>query len=278
MTPAALVASVGRPSARHVTHAAAVLAALPPEIGAAARDPATAPALVRAVLADPDPGVRAVAAGLVADPATRDAMAPLAAALAALPHGARMAALGLALPALDGLSSGEASALVRDLAALAGADGRTSVLDWAVQRIVKRRLAPKLGGPARPARLRTLDEVEVDLLDVLSTLAWAGTSDPVVAQAALDAALPVLGVKGAWRLLPRDRVAVTRLDAALDRLDAAVPPVKARVVEACAATVLYDGRVLPPEAELLRAIALSLGVPVPPLLGDDAAAAAAGAA
>jgi len=88
----------------------------------------------------------------------------------------------------------------------------------------------------------------------------------------------VLGVKGAWRLLPRDRVAVARLDAALDRLDGAVPPVKARVVAACAATVLYDGRVLPPEAELLRAVALSLGVPVPPILGDDAAAAAAGAA
>jgi Zn-dependent protease with chaperone function len=271
---AALVASVGRPSPRHVAHAAAVLSALPPEIAAAAREPATAPALLRAVLVEPDPGVRAVTAGLVPDPADRAAMAPLAAALAPLPHGARMAALGLALPALDGLPAGEARALVRDLAALAGADGKTSVFDWAVQRIVRRRLARQLGGPARPTRLRTLDEVDVDLLDLLSTLAWAGTSDPVIAQAALDAALPALGVKRAWRLLPRDRVSVARLDAALDRLDGAVPPVKARVVEACAATVLYDGRVLPPEAELLRAVALSLGVPVPPILGDEDAAAA----
>jgi Zn-dependent protease with chaperone function len=276
-TAAGLVASVGRPEPRHVVHAAAVLATLPPEVKAAAREPATAPALVRAVLADPDPGVRAVANGLVPDAADRGAMAPLAAALAPLPHGARMAALGLALPALDGLPAGEARALVRDLAAIASADGRVSVFDWAVQRIVRRRLSRQLGGPARPPRLRALDEVDVDLLDLLSTLAWAGTSDPVAAQAALDAALPALGVKRAWRLLPRDRVSVARLDAALDRLDGAVPPVKARVVEACAATVLYDGRVLPPEAELLRAVALSLGVPVPPILGDEEAAAAGAA-
>ncbi|HEX9243987.1 MAG TPA: M48 family metallopeptidase [Anaeromyxobacter sp.] len=277
-TPAALVASVGHPGPRHVTHAAAVLAALPPELTAAARDPAGAAALVRAVLSDSDPGVRAVAAGLLPDPAVRTAVAPLAAALAVAPRSARMAALGLALPALDALSAPDAAALVRDLAALAGADGRSTVFEWAVQRIVRRRLAPKLGGPARPARLRTLDEVQVDLLDLLSALAWAGTTDPAAAQAALDAALPVLGVAAGWRVLGREKIAAARLDAALDRLDGAVPSLKARVVAACAATVMSDGRVLPSEADLLRAVALSLGVPVPPILGDEPPVDAAGAA
>src|SRR6266540_3968189 len=158
-----------------------------------------------------------------------------------------------------------AAALVRDLAAVAAADGRTTVFEWAVLRIVRRRLARKLGLGARPARLCVLDEVQEDVLDVLSTLAWGGTRDGLAAQAALDAALPVLGIRARWKVLPRDRVAAKRLEAALARLDGAVPRLKAQLVGACAAAVLVDGRVVPAEGELLRAIAASLGVPVPPL-------------
>jgi len=105
--------------------------------------------------------------------------------------------------------------------------------------------------------------VQVDLLDLLSTVAWAGTSDAAGAQAALDTALPALGIPVGWRILPRDRVSARRLDAALDRLDEVVPPLKARILEACAAAVLFDGQVLPGEADLVRAVAASLGVPVP---------------
>ena len=103
----------------------------------------------------------------------------------------------------------------------------------------------------------------MDLLDLLSTVAWAGTREAAGAQAALDTALPALGIPVGWRILPRDRVSARRLDAALDRLDEVVPPLKARILEACAAAVLFDGQVLPGEADLVRAVAASLGVPVP---------------
>ena len=150
------------------------------------------------------------------------------------------------------------------------------MFDWAVVRIVRRRRARRAAA-APPARLR-LDDVQVDLLDLLSTVAWAGTRDPAAAQAALDAALPALGMPVGWRILPRDRVSSRRLDAALDRLDGAVPPLKAQVLEACAAAVLSDGRILPGEAELVRAVAASLGVPVPRGLAATDAQVAAGAA
>jgi hypothetical protein len=42
--------------------------------------------------------------------------------------------------------------------------------------------------------------------------------------------------------------------------------VKSRIVEACAATVQADRQVTPDEAELVRVVAASLGVPVPPVL------------
>jgi hypothetical protein len=176
-----------------------------------------------------------------------------------------MALLDLALPSLDALPADAATALVRDLGELARAEGRTTLFEWAVLRVVSRRLARTLGTERRaPLRARVLEDVQVDVLDVLSALAWAGARDEEGAQAALDAALPPLGVRG-WRVLPRDRIAGTRLEAALARLDGAAPPLVARVLEACAGCVHRDGRIGAAEGELVRAIAATLGAPGPPL-------------
>ena len=105
----------------------------------------------------------------------------------------------------------------------------------------------------------------MEALELLSTLAWAGQRDPAPAQAALDAGVEALGVSAHWRLLPRDRITVARLDAVLSRLEEAVPPLKARLLSGAAACVLADGRLTVPEAELLRAVAASLGLPLPAL-------------
>lgn len=270
LTPSAVVGSAGRLDPRLAAHARGVLEALPVEVAAAARAPASAAVLVRALLAaSPEAPLARLAEPVRAE------VARLAAALAGVPREGRAAALDLALPALDALAPAEADALEADLAALASAEGRTTVFEWALLRVVRRRRARR-AAPV-PARLR-LDDVQVDLLDLLSMVAWAGTRAPEEAQAALDAALLALGVPVGWRILPRERVGARRLEAALDRLDGAVPPLKARIVEACAAAVLLDGRALASERELLRAVAASLGVPVPPFVGAAAQGGARGAA
>jgi Zn-dependent protease with chaperone function len=270
LTAAAFLASSGRVGPQHVAHAAGLLAALPPEVTAAARDPAAAAVLVRALLASGAADVRDAQLARLGDPALRAEVGRLAAALDPVARDARSAALDLALPALDALPADAAERLDADLSALAAAEGRSTVFEWALLRIVRRRRARRLERQ-RPARLR-LDDVQPELLDLLSMIGWAGTRDPVVAQAALDAALPVLGVPVGWRILPREKIGARRLEAALDRLDGTIPPLKARLVEACAAAVLYDGRALPSERELLRAVAASLGVPVPLLVGGAAQA------
>lgn len=262
----ALAASVGHPGPRHLSHAADILAGLPPEILAAARDPRGAGALALALVAGADPMVRELALGHVADAAVRAEAGRLAAALAGAPREDRMAILDLALPALDGLSRQEAAALVADLEALAAADGRVTVFEWAVQRIVRRRVGEAAGERRPPPRrLRTLGDVEIEALEMLSTLAWLGAADEAGAQAALDAGGASLGVRG-WRLLPRDRARAARLDAALAWLDGADLALKGRLLSACAACVLADGRTAAAEAEVVRAIAASLGLPVPPLV------------
>ena len=67
------------------------------------------------------------------------------------------------------------------------------------------------------------------------------------------------------------------MDEAIRKLAAASPPVKQRVIDACAHAVASDGQVTVAEAELLRAVASAMDVPLPPLVaGADVATAPRG--
>ena len=259
--------SVGRPLPVHVRAAGERLAALPPSALEAAREPFGARALVLALVLERDEEARAgQLEALRADPAAAEEVRRLAGAVDSVPGRDRMALLGLALPALDHLSPPQARALSQELGAVAAAGERHTVFEWAAGRIVRRRLSPLHGGRAAPpGRVRSLDEVAPECLDLLSALAWAGERDPALAQRALEAGLRSLGIPASWRLLPRDRIDGARLDAALARLDEAAPPLKARLVAACAAVALADGVVTEREDEILRAVAASLGCPMPSL-------------
>ena len=265
---AAAAASVGRPGPEHVKRAVDLLAGLSPTLTRMAREPYGARGVACALLLDPDPAVRKRQLGAVErDPAASSELRALAAEVEGLDSSACLALLDLALPALDHLSPGQAEKLSQDLDAIAVAAPIPSMFRWAMQRVVERRLAPLLGGRrSTPTRIWTLEEVQVECLELLTALAWAGEPEPVRAQRALQAGLLSLGVQSAWHLLPPDRVDANRLDKVLTRLDEAAPQLKARILSACAACALADERVNPAEGGIVRAVAASLGCPVPPLV------------
>ena len=273
---APLAAAPGRPEPAHVARAAEQLAGLPEAVAGAAREPLGARAIACALLLDGDGPVRErQLARLEPEAAVLAEVRRLVPEVDRVPRDDRMALLDLSLPALDHLSPAQAAALDRDLAAVAAAGERHTVFEWAVQRVIRRRLAPLLGGRASSrVRARTLDEVQVECLELLSTVAWSGQLEPEAAQGALDAGLRSLGVAGPWRLLPRGKVDAARLDVVLARLDEAAPPLKGRILNACVACALADGRVLPTEAEVVRAVASSLGCPLPPAVAAGAGASA----
>ncbi|HYD42857.1 MAG TPA: M48 family metallopeptidase [Anaeromyxobacter sp.] len=274
---AAAAASIGRPAPEHLAHAHAALAAFPDELTRAAREPFGARAVALALVLDGDAATRQRQLGAVRDPALAREVDRLGGALGAVAAQDRLPLLDLALPALDSLSPEQARAFLEELAALAAGDGRTTLHEWALQRLVRRRLAPLLGEVRPGGRVQALAQVEVETLDLLSALAWAGHREPEGAQRALDAGVAALGIHASWRVLPRERIDVHRLDAALAHLDQATPPVKARLVAAAAACVLSDGHATIAEAELLRAVAGSMGLPMPslpPAAGRGAATAA----
>ncbi len=68
------------------------------------------------------------------------------------------------------------------------------------------------------------------------------------------------------RLRPVDDLQLEALDAALAALEEAAPQVKRQVLRAAVACIAADRTVTATEGELLRAISVSLGCPMPPLL------------
>jgi Zn-dependent protease with chaperone function len=266
---AAAAASVGRPGPEHVQRASDLLEGLSPALRRQAREPFGARAVTCALLLDREPNTRArQLLPAESDPAAAAEIWALAPEVDRLGSEERLALLDLTLPALDHLSPAQAAELSTWLVAISAASQRPAMFQWALRRVVQRRLAPLLGARrAAPIRVWTLEEVQVECLELLSALAWAGNPEPDGAQRALEAGLQALGVPSRWRLLPRDRVDAGRLDLVLARLDEASPQLKSQILSACAACALADQRVVPAEGGIVRAVAASLGCPVPPLAG-----------
>jgi Zn-dependent protease with chaperone function len=267
----AAAATVGHPGPEHIERAGEILSALPASLVGLARGPLGAREVACALLLDPAPEARErQLLALERDPAVASGVRSVAAGLPGLDPAARLALLDLALPALDHLSPAQASDLLRDLAVVASRQERPELFRWAMRRVIERRVAPLVGGRRdAPVRIWALEDVQVESLELLSALAWSGSDGPAEAQRALEAGLAALGVPVSWRLLPAHKVDPARLDQVLSRLDQAAPPLKSRILSACAACVLADRRVVPGEGGIVRAVAASLGCPVPPLAASS---------
>jgi hypothetical protein len=261
----AIAGQVGRVGPRHVAAARNLLDDLPLDVVGAARDPARAPALVYALLLDRDTAAAqdAVLQRCEAAPAY-DARA-LAAALQKSPATVRLPLLELAVPALRRLPGPARQRLLDDAEALARADGVITPFEFALLKTVRRHVAaPGAGRPepaARPIALNlALPEAEL----MLSVLARAA-GDANAAASAFATGAGVLGAPQPLRMRGAADGSLDALDKALDRLAQVTPFGKRLLLTACAHAVGADGHVELAEGELLRAIAESLGCPLPPL-------------
>jgi Zn-dependent protease with chaperone function len=282
LAPAAVVAQVGSLTPRHVDHARAVIDSTPERLRAAARQPREAPALVYSLLLDPRADVGAQQDALLRTQAGAETAALVRELLphfGSLAPEARLPLAQLALPALRQLPDADRSAVAATCTALINADQKLSYLEYAVQKVVLRHLTVAAAPSASIPQIYSFHAVGAEIAVVLSALAWAGAmsgpeqADGTVAGdagAARDAfadgagQLPVLA--GQVALLAPEACEFAALDRALDKLAGASLPIKQRLLLAGAHSVSHDNRIRAEEGELLRAIADTLGCPMPPLL------------
>ncbi len=255
----AVMAEIAQPEASELHEARARMDALDEVLRARLRDPLGAQALALALLLSGEKEVRRgqmrALEREVAPPVFREVL-DLADRARRLPAECRLPAVERAMPGLRAMSAEQYRAFARAVRALIKADGRIGPFEYMLHRMMLRHLAPVFGVRRRVARGRARP---ADLMMVWAMLAHYGAHPDrtrVLGEAAGEA-----GVKAE---VP-ERIGFRQLDEALDRLEHADPGLKRRLMRGAVRIVLADGRVVPEEMELLRAVADAVDVPVPPL-------------
>jgi Zn-dependent protease with chaperone function len=263
------IEQIGQITSAHLDYAEKLIGSLPSDLVRAAHEPYGARAVIYALLIDDDAEARrrqleelpGIAEADVWQLALR--LHPQVSQLDAI---VRLPLIDLTLPALRELSPAQFDGFERAVVALVEADDQIELLEWTLQRILLTHLTPQFRRVAEPRQhYRKMRRVASECSVVISMLASASAHGPDVAERAFASAAETLGLPD-LRPLPPKRVGLLELDRALSSLSELVPELKRRLLTACAQYISFDHEVSIEEAELFRAIADTLGCPVPPLL------------
>ena len=267
---ALIAASAGDPRPRHLDYAVALRLALPEQLRGTADAPERARSILLALVALTDAAAREPQLQRIAQQygqATSDEVRANLARSDSLPALMRMPAVLQLFPALRALPGAERVVLLNLLRELARLDGKLSVFEYCLEKVVVHGLETQLK-PRAPHGGATIDARMAELGTVFAVLARQGGRDEILARRAYEAGLAPL--------LPQHRPAyaviedwVPVFDQALDALCSLHPMAKQLLVEGLVRTIAHDELLAPEEAELLRAICTVLECPLPPLLPDD---------
>ncbi len=270
---AVLLASVGTLSAAHLDRARQLIAAIPPRLASAARNPAEALFVVFGLLLATDGTVRHHQVDTIrvrhgvrfADAFT--AFAPQAAPLA---HELRLPLLDLALPALRSLPPAEITTALETARGLIVADNEVSLFEFMLEKALERHVAaPAHGSRSGAVKYYSFGALTDEIAQLLSALARVGSDSAAeTARAFAAAAARIPPLQGKLALLPADACSLATISAALDKLVQASPAIRRVLLLAGTEAVSADGTIEPDEADLLRAVADALDCPIPPLLGS----------
>ncbi|MEV6970226.1 M48 family metallopeptidase [Hamadaea sp. NPDC051192] len=266
--PHVVVTQVAAPTSESYQRAGTLLGEIPEAVLGRARNPHTVGPLVLGLLMAEDPSAREAQHRTLQEKlGQRIADAALAEAgdLATLAPAHRLPLAEIAFPALRSLATADQQALLGAVFALIHADGRITVFEYCLSRLLLGQLQESMkpnSGWREPQR--TLAASTDAALILLAVLAQAGAVSATRAQSAFDAGVAVLlpGKQAEYIAPPRGVVELESVWAALDGL---VPDDKSRLVQAIVAVIGSDGTVTVAEAELLRTVCSLLHCPLPPL-------------
>ena len=274
LAPDQVVRQVGTVTPAHYAHAQGLLAQLPESVRTAIREPQGAIAAIYALfLESEDPALRDQQMQQLSQTVPEEQLAQILACdtdIRFLDPRLRLPLLDLAIPALRQCPPEQLQSLLQGVEDLAIADGEWSMSEFVLFLVLQRRLDAVLC-PHRETSVQyqTLDQILPDCFAVLSALASAGNEKPEAIAYAFRCG--AFKLPGATTQLVPDMPpdwSLATLPQHLERLRQAAPKLKQSVINACAHTVLLDSYVTVQEAELLRAVTITLDCPIPPFLNS----------
>ncbi|MCU0857393.1 MAG: M48 family metallopeptidase [Pontiellaceae bacterium] len=268
--PDALIASIGVPTEQHTAAARQLIDSIPETVKEFARDPYGARMMIYFLLLDSGEALRARQMALIAqqaEPEIIQALEKAVSMIGSIRPDMRLPIIDLAIPALRFLSKNQYFAFRMIVKALIEIDEKVDVFEYALQRVLIHHLDPVFGGKPKqwPSNYYAIRGLEEKTSVVLSVLVRKGHPDESSAAAAFHAATSrIPGPNSGFQLLEEARCTWNDLDAALDKLNEGSFLVKKWVLAAALACLMHDREITVEETELFRAIADTLGCPVPP--------------
>jgi len=178
----------------------------------------------------------------------------------------RLPLLEASLPALKRRPPQALRDLLEIVRVLSEADHRISPFEFLLAQVLRDYLQQTLeSARGDTSGRKTLENRRNETGTTLAALAHFGNQqDTSAAQAAYAAGAKALNLDtpAAW---PTAQGWTSALRGALDQLKALAPDEKRRLIQAWITTVFHDNKALAEELELLRAMSLTIHVPIPPL-------------
>ena len=177
--------------------------------------------------------------------------------------------IDLCVPALRTSSPEVCRAFLDALRWLIEADGKTTITEWAILRMMECQLRVALGEDAAPAAVQydTIEPLEEQAGALLSLFAWAGGMDETTTGQAWCDGMKLLGFRS--RLMPVVGRSIHRsLDEAINAFQLADRAVCLQLLAAIAGVIVVDNEVSLRQEMALRAIADCLDCPIPPIAVD----------
>jgi len=173
--------------------------------------------------------------------------------------------LELCINALRELSTNQFIQFERAINNIIAVDNRVDLSEWIIQRLVLQQLNEHFGlrKPPKP-RYSTLGAVKSETETLMSLIAYVEHKDDNRAAQAFDRGKNEIGAT-ALNILSRQDFSLSTLNQSLDKLMQLKPLVKPRILKACVAIILADGKTTTSGIELVRTISTCLDCPMPPM-------------
>jgi Zn-dependent protease with chaperone function len=259
-----VVETVGTVAPEHYTFAKGLIAELPDLLKTSIRERRGAIATVYALLLEPEPTQQLDFLGQVEEKDIVEQTLALIPVIKQLEARSRLPVLDLTIPVLRQGSDEDNKRLLKCVMGISKADGKWTMAEFVVFLVLQHRL--NLSGE-QSVQFHAIAPVWSDCLNLLSALARVGETQADAIQYAFRSGvyrLPGSSLQEIPEIPPTCNLGDLRKS--LDRLRSAAPKVKQAIVDACAHTVMLDNKITTQEAELLRAIVITLDCPIPPFL------------
>ncbi|MGD8350406.1 MAG: M48 family metallopeptidase [Gammaproteobacteria bacterium] len=261
------IGEVGTLNEQNIDYVRELIVAMPAALREAAQDAYSARALIYAGLVkiqkDERAAVESLAATL-ANPEMQALVEKFGPQLERLEERFKLPLLELCVHSLREMSPNQYIPFKTAVQNIIASDRKINLREWVVQRFVIQQLDLHFGFRSAPrAKYGSLQTVRADVEIILSVIALAEHREQGDIEAAFAAGAAETGLK----LEPVQPAAIEldRLDSALDELTRLKPLAKPRLLKACVAIIMYDGRTTPRGIELVRAISTCIDCPMPPM-------------